>query len=142
MEIEEKLQQIREQKCTVRDCDKIQAILQDVGNGMIMPFCMEHFMKLQESKHIWDKSARLVEKDLRNNTGKMVVINNYTEWKKKVKKHFQDITTQGLILTKGKCYYCGKKPIGCKSYFTAVCEEHSKFPLNVLEVAIRNTKTS
>ncbi len=137
MELDEKLQKIREQKCTIRDCDNKQDILQDMGMGMMLPFCMEHFMKFQEVKHTWDKPARLVHNDLMKDNGKMVVIKNYAEWKKKVKKHFQEITTQGLVLTKGKCYYCGKKPIGCKSYFTAVCEEHSEFPLNVKEIAVR-----
>ena len=139
---QEKLKELREAKCTVADCDKKQDFYQEMGFGLVMPFCMEHFMKMQELKHLWDKSARLVERDLQKNTGETVIIKNYKEWKEKVKQHFQDITTQGLVLTKGVCIYCGKKAIGCKTNFTPVCEEHTGFPLRVLKIAIKEVRNS
>ena len=137
MEMNNKLQHLMEQKCTIADCDRKQGMFMEIGFGMVMPFCIEHATKLIELKPMWDKSASFVEKDLRKNNGEVVLIQNYQEWKKRVKSHFQDITTQGLIVTKGKCVHCGKKAIGCKSNFTAVCEEHTGFPLNVLKVAIK-----
>ncbi len=134
---ESKLQQLREAKCTVADCGEKQDFYQEMGFGLVMPFCSKHFMQLQELKPLFDKSGKLVHKDLQRNTGEMIVIKNHREWKQKVKQHFQDITTQGLVLTKGVCIHCGKKAIGCKMNFTPVCEEHTEFPLNVIKVALK-----
>ena len=86
---QEKLQRLKEAKCTVADCDKKQDIYQEMGFGMVMPFCFEHFMKLQELQPLWEKSAILVEEDLKRNKGETIIIRNYKEWRERVKPHFK-----------------------------------------------------
>jgi len=133
---ENELQELLEQKCIVADCEKKQGMYMQMGIQMV-PVCSDHFMKFMEVQSSWQKASLLVHKDMQKSNGETIIIRTYEEWKEKVKQHFQDISTQGLVMTKGVCIECGEKALSCRFPFKPVCEEHMEFPLNVLKVALK-----
>ncbi len=135
-ELNRKLELMKKAKCSIADCNHKQEMYMNVGIQML-PFCMEHFIKLQELKPELDGVASLIDKDMRRSNGEMVIIKSYEEYKRRVKKHFQELVSTSLSLTKGKCVYCGAVAVGCRVGWTPICERCMGFPLKVLKVSLK-----
>ena len=135
-ELDRQLNELREAKCSIPDCDEKQFMYTEM-NGLLLPFCEEHFIKLLELKIKWDKTSREVLRQLQKSKGEYVQINTFEEFKEKSKPEFFAVATQGLELTKGKCLECGRKAVLIVSFLKPVCEKHAEFPRMVDKVALK-----
>ena len=140
---EQKLENLRNQKCSIGDCNEPQGMFisipdpsnTSVGHGM--PFCMEHAMKLMMLKPKWERNGIKVAKILQQSDGSTTIINNHSEFLRRIKPEFLEIGTAGLELTKGKCMECGAKAEIIKTFLTPVCDKCYGYPRKVFKCALK-----